>query len=67
MINTIVRNFQSVKEAKINISGLTVLRGESNAGKSSYLKALYAATHNRFRSIRISSHVEISTSLENHE
>lgn len=48
-ILTVVKNYQSVKEAKINISGLTVLRGESNAGKSSYLKALYAATHNRFR------------------
>lgn len=49
MISTIVRDFQSVKEAKINIKGLTVLRGASNAGKSSYIKALYAATHNRFR------------------
>jgi len=49
MISTIVRNYQSVVEAKINIKGLTVLRGASNAGKSSYIKALYAATHNRFR------------------
>lgn len=46
---TQVENFKSVRRAKILIKGLTVLTGESNEGKSSYLKALYAATHNRFK------------------
>lgn len=49
MVDIIVRNYQAIKEAKIQVKGITVLRGESNAGKSSFLKALYAATHNRFR------------------
>jgi len=44
-----VENFKSVKKAKINVEGLTVLKGESNAGKSSFLKAIYQATHNRFK------------------
>lgn len=44
-----VQNYQSVKDVNLTIEGLTVLKGQSNAGKSSILKALYAATHNRFR------------------
>lgn len=49
MINVIVRNYQSVEEAKVKIEGITIVRGASNAGKSSFMKALYAGTHNRFR------------------
>lgn len=44
-----VQNYQSIRDANLVIEGLTVLKGASNQGKSSILKALYAATHNRFR------------------
>lgn len=44
-----VKNYQSAKDVTLDISGLTVLKGCSNAGKSSVLKAIYSATHNRFR------------------
>lgn len=48
-MNLRVRNYQAAKDVNLLIEGLTVLKGQSNAGKSSVLKALYAATHNRFR------------------
>lgn len=48
-MDVIVENYQSVKKVVLKIEGITVLKGVSNAGKSSVAKALYAATHNRFR------------------
>lgn len=48
MFYAIVKNFQSVVEAKIGVSGFTILRGPSSAGKSSIIKAIYAAMFNRF-------------------
>lgn len=48
-MDVIVRNFQSLKEAKIQISGFTLIVGESSQGKSAFLRALYAATNNRFK------------------
>lgn len=44
-----VKNYQAARDVTLDISGLTVLKGNSNAGKSSVLKAIYSATHNRFR------------------
>ena len=49
MADFIIRNFQSIEEAKIRVEGLTLIIGQSSQGKSSCLKAIYAATHNRFR------------------
>lgn len=49
MLDVIVKNYQSVVDARIKINGVTIIKGESNEGKSSILKALYAATHNRFK------------------
>ena len=46
----IVRNYLAVKEVKLNVKGLTTLTGDSNSGKSSTLKAIDAACHNRFMS-----------------
>lgn len=48
-MNLRVRNYQAARDVNLLIEGLTVLKGQSNVGKSSVLKALYAATHNRFR------------------
>jgi AAA15 family ATPase/GTPase len=44
-----VTNYQSIKDADIVISGLTLLKGASNAGKSSFFKAVQSACTNRFR------------------
>lgn len=44
-----VENYQSVKEVDLTIQGLTLLKGVSNAGKSSIFKAMQAACNNRFR------------------
>lgn len=49
----IIKDFLAVKEAKITVKGLTTLHGDSNAGKSSILKAVRAATHNRFRTKQV--------------
>ena len=49
MIRLKVNNYQSVRDADLQIKGLTILKGESNSGKSSIFKAFYSATHNRFR------------------
>nr|DAI54929.1 MAG TPA: Rad50 ABC-ATPase, Mre11, DNA double-strand break [Caudoviricetes sp.] len=45
-----VKDYQAVKKATINIQGLTILRGASNAGKSSFVRAFLAAANNRFKS-----------------
>ena len=45
----IIRDFQSIKEAKLKVKGFTLVLGESSSGKSACLRAMYAATHNRFR------------------
>lgn len=49
MIQTIINNFQSIKEAKIKVEGMTLLVGESSQGKSACLRALQAACTNRFK------------------
>lgn len=49
MLDFIVKDFQSLDEVKIRVEGLTLLVGESSSGKSACLRALYAATNNRFR------------------
>lgn len=49
MIQFIIRDFQSIEEAKITVDGFTLLLGESSAGKSSILKAINCAFNNRFR------------------
>lgn len=48
MFQCIVSNFIAAKEVKINVSGLTFVRGESSSGKSSTLKAIFAACTNTF-------------------
>ena len=49
MPNFIIRNFQAIKEAKLKVEGLTLLLGESSSGKSSCLRAIFAASNNRFK------------------
>lgn len=49
MLDFIVNDFQSLTDVKIRVEGLTLLVGESSSGKSACLRALYAATNNRFR------------------
>jgi len=44
-----VKNYQSLIDVNLKVEGLTIIKGQSNAGKSSLFKALYSATHNRFR------------------
>lgn len=50
MFSYIVKDFQSIKEAKIQVDGITVIRGDSNAGKTATLRAITAACTNRFYS-----------------
>lgn len=50
MVDIIVRNYQAVEEAKIRVDGITVIRGESNGGKTSFMQALVAGATNRFNS-----------------
>lgn len=47
-VKTIVRDYLAVQEAKILIDGLTILKGESFQGKSSFVSALRAAFTNTF-------------------
>ena len=47
--NINIRNFQSIKEADINVEGLTILVGESSQGKSACLRAINAACNNKFK------------------
>lgn len=48
MANFIIKDFQADKMVKLKVKGLTTLRGVSSSGKSSVLKAIQAATTNRF-------------------
>lgn len=49
MPDFIIRDFQSITEAKIPVKGFTIIVGDSSAGKSACLRAMFAATHNRFK------------------
>lgn len=49
MLQLQVIDYQAIEKALLKIEGLTIIKGESNSGKSSIFKALYDATHNRFR------------------
>lgn len=44
----LVRNFLAAKDVKFTVRGFTILKGESSSGKSSSLKAIYAACTNTF-------------------
>ena len=50
MVDVKVKDYQSIKDVTLRIEGLTILKGESNAGKSSLFKAIQSAVFNRFRS-----------------
>lgn len=52
-VSVIIKDFQSVEDARFTIDGLTILRGGSNQGKSACLRAIYAATHNRFKANQV--------------
>lgn len=41
-----VRDFQSIEDAEIEVSGLTVITGANNTGKSAMLRAVYGAFTN---------------------
>ena len=47
--NIKIRNFQSIKEADIDVEGFTILVGESSQGKSACLRAVNAACNNKFK------------------
>lgn len=49
MFQTIIKDFQSIDEAKINVDGVTIIVGETNSGKSACLRAIEAACLNRFK------------------
>lgn len=44
-----IKDFQNIRKAVFDIKGLTLLIGQSSQGKSACLRAIYAATHNRFK------------------
>ena len=47
--NLKIKNFQSIKDAEIDVEGLTILVGESSQGKSACLRAVNAACNNKFK------------------
>ena len=47
--NIKIKNFQSIKEADIDVEGFTILVGESSQGKSACLRAVNAACNNKFK------------------
>lgn len=49
MIHVEVDNFQSIKHGEMDIDGFTLVVGETSAGKSATIRAISAATSNRFR------------------
>lgn len=57
----VVRNFLAAKEVKFTIRGFTILKGESSSGKSSSLKALYAACTNTFSPSQVRWHTDAAT------
>ena len=57
----VVRNFLAAKEVKFSIRGFTILKGESSSGKSSSLKALYAACTNTFSPSQVRWHSDSAT------
>lgn len=46
MLTLKIKDFQSIKEAQVKVSGFTVLVGRSNLGKSALVRAFRAATSN---------------------
>ena len=48
MVKLLVQDYQIIKKAVINVHGLTLLQGQSNNGKSSFLRAIESAATNRF-------------------
>lgn len=50
MLRIVVRDYLAVREVKLCISGLTVVRGTSGSGKSSTFRAVYAGCRNRYSS-----------------
>lgn len=46
MIKVLVRNFQSIREASIEIDGFTVVTGSNNSGKSALMRAIRGAFQN---------------------
>lgn len=46
MIKISIRNFQSISKAEIEVSGLTVITGRNNTGKSAALRSVIAAFQN---------------------
>lgn len=55
MLQFIIKDFQSIKEAKIEVDGFTLLLGQSNQGKSACLRAFIAAVTNRFKTNQVRS------------
>ena len=46
MFNVRVRNFQSIRDAHVEVSGFTVVTGSNNAGKSALVRAIRGAFTN---------------------
>ena len=45
-LNISIKNFQSIKEANLNLSGFTVITGSSNLGKSAVRRAFATVLYN---------------------
>lgn len=44
----IVKDFLAAKDVRLTVKGLTILKGESSTGKSSFIKGVYASLTNSF-------------------
>lgn len=61
MFQAVIKDFQSLDEAKINVDGVTIIVGETNCGKSACLRAIQAAATNRFKQGQVKEGKEVAT------
>ncbi len=40
MVKVRVKNFQSIREAEVEVKGLTVITGPNNSGKTAFMRAV---------------------------
>lgn len=70
LMKVVIKDFQSLEEVKLTVKGLTLLVGESGAGKSSVCRALQAALFNRFKGGQVrfgQDHATVKVLFEDNE
>ncbi|MBN2826159.1 MAG: hypothetical protein JXQ76_12590, partial [Campylobacterales bacterium] len=60
-----LQNIGMIKEAKVNIDGLTVIAGENDTGKSTVGKTLYYAIRNEIQKSKTNLSISSSSNSQN--